>query len=755
MSTATTTWVLNLSENLIPKFKTIGNEGEKAGDKIDESFDKAGDEIDKTKKKTDKLKTSLKDVSSMNWNALSEGFERMSGRLSNMKGPGADFDESMHELKALTGATDEQMEKMTKSGREMALEFGGNGARQLGSYQNILGALGPEIAENDAAIAKMGRNVNVMSKSMKGDVSGATTALTNSMIQFKVSLDDPMEAAEEMDRMMNVMVASARAGSVEVPQISDALSEAGGVAKMSNMTFEETNALIQGMAKGGVEVGKLGVASRNAILKMAAPVTLSDDASAYLKAYGVDINKVSDTTIPFIDRLKELNKVGHDMNALALIFGTENVQGAQAMLSTIQYQEDLTKQVTGTKDAYVMAAENMESWKERMSRYTAQIDDWKTSIFDAISPVITLTEVSSGALETGADMANIYSGMAGPLRSFAGWIRSGAAAQKLSAIWTGIATFATNAYNASINVGPLKAFTMWVRNSALAQKVSAAWTGIVTAAQWAWNAAMTANPIGLIIVGIAALVAFVATAIAYWDDFGATMILFLGPIGLVISAFKNIYDHWDSIVQAFKTDGILGGLKRIGVVILDVLLKPLQQISGWIDKIFNTDLEAGVKKLRSGMDLITENEKKSEAEAQAKAKGEKVTPKEKQLTEKEKIDKALKEGKLVMYMGKAVLPSTRDKAEAAKKAPKLLSPDSVLGKDDDKKKKKKKGKGEKGDGTTSVGGGNGGGVKSITVTVNMHNHFSIDKTYGSVENAANRLVGKINDRLRDGIVALD
>ncbi|WP_139420990.1 phage tail tape measure protein [Chryseobacterium mulctrae] len=663
MSTATTTWVLNLSENLIPKFKTVGNEGEKAAEKIDQNFDKAGKEIDQTRKKTEKLKTSLKDMSSMNWNALSEGFERISGRLSSMKGPGADFDESMHELKALTGVTDEQMAKMTKSGREMALEFGGNGARQLSSYQNILGALGPEIAENDAALAKMGRNVNIMSKSMKGDVSGATNALNNAMIQFKVSLEDPMQAAEEMDKMMNVMVASARAGSVEVPQISDALSEVGGVAKMSNLTFEETNALLQGMAKGGVEVGKLGVASRNALLKMAAPVTLSDDASEYLKAYGVDLKKVSDTTIPFAERLRELQKVGHDMNALALIFGTENVQGAQAMLSTINYQEELTAKVTGTKDAYTMAAENMESWKEKMSRYSAQIDDWKTSIFDAISPVITLTEASGEMLATGSDLANIYSGMAGPMSNFVRWIRSGAAAQKLSSIWTGISTFVTNAYTASINVGPLKAFTMWVRNSALAQKLSATWTGIVTAAQWAWNAALTANPIGLIVVGIAALVALVAAAIVYWDDWGATLLIFMGPVGRIIAAFKSIYDHWDSIKKAFQTDGILGGLKRIGVVLLDVLLKPLQQISGWIDKIFNTDLEAGIKKLRTEMDLVTENEKKSEADEKAKTKGEKVVPKQKQLTEKERIDKAIKEGKLVMYMGKAVLPSTRDKAE--------------------------------------------------------------------------------------------
>jgi len=40
----------------------------------------------------------------------------------------------------------------------------------------------------------------------------------------------------------------------------------------------------------------------------------------------------------------------------------------------------------------------------------------------------------------------------------------------------------------------------------VAQVAGAVWTGIVTAAQWAWNAALDANPIGLVIIGIAALV---------------------------------------------------------------------------------------------------------------------------------------------------------------------------------------------------------------------------------------------------------
>lgn len=144
--------------------------------------------------------------------------------------------------------------------------------------------------------------------------------------------------------------------------------------------------------------------------------------------------------------------------------------------------------------------------------------------------------------------------------------------------------------------------------------------GVATAAQWLWNAAMTANPVGLIIVGIAALIALVTAIIVKWDEWGAALTLFLGPIGLVIGMFKSLYDHWDSIKKAFQTDGIIGGLKRIGIVLLDALLKPIQQLLEMLSKIPGLGglAQAGVdriKGIRERLDLITPGEKEAAAKA--------------------------------------------------------------------------------------------------------------------------------------------
>ncbi|HEX8575341.1 MAG TPA: phage tail tape measure protein [Flavobacterium sp.] len=141
--------------------------------------------------------------------------------------------------------------------------------------------------------------------------------------------------------------------------------------------------------------------------------------------------------------------------------------------------------------------------------------------------------------------------------------------------------------------------------------------GVLTAGVWLFNVAMAANPVGLIVLGIAALIGLITAIIVKWDEWGAALSIFMGPIGIVIGAFKSIYDHWESIKNAFKTDGILGGLKRIGMVLLDVLLKPLQQIletvaefdpTGWAQKGADS-----LKAFRESNDLVTPGETNTEA----------------------------------------------------------------------------------------------------------------------------------------------
>lgn len=149
----------------------------------------------------------------------------------------------------------------------------------------------------------------------------------------------------------------------------------------------------------------------------------------------------------------------------------------------------------------------------------------------------------------------------------------------------------------------------------------AAW-GVVTkgltAAQWLLNVALNANPIGLMIIGMTALAAIIPIIVAYWEDWGAALTmtvgiaaLFFSPViaGLaaVIMLVQSFSRNWNMIVQAFKSEGILGGIKAIGITILDTILYPIQQLLHLLGKIpglgIAESLSAELNKFRGSMGI--------------------------------------------------------------------------------------------------------------------------------------------------------
>lgn len=147
-----------------------------------------------------------------------------------------------------------------------------------------------------------------------------------------------------------------------------------------------------------------------------------------------------------------------------------------------------------------------------------------------------------------------------------------------------------------------------LRGSLFAQRAFVVTTWLMTAAQTALNFAMNLNPISLIIIGIVALVAIVTVVIAKYDQWGAALTLLLGPLGLIINAIVIFRKNWDSIVSAFKTGGILEGLKRIGIVMVDTILFPLQQMLELVGKFTGLEiadnLASKVEDVRARLELV-------------------------------------------------------------------------------------------------------------------------------------------------------
>ena len=275
MSTQKTTWILELIDKITSPIKGVTDSTNKAHDGVEN------------------LGKSLKDISAMDLRAISESVGEISNMLNEASEPGIKFDSAIKDIEAITGVTGKALDELGEKARATAKDFGGDASNMLESYKGILSRLGPDIAKNQDALNQMGVSIATLSKTMNNDAVGAMDALTTSVLQFGVDLNNPTTAASEMTRMMNVMAAGAKEGASEVTQISEALKQAGVQALNSNVSFEETNSALQALAQGGKFGSEAGVALRNVLGKMAGIDIVPKEAAEKLIGATWDVGHIN------------------------------------------------------------------------------------------------------------------------------------------------------------------------------------------------------------------------------------------------------------------------------------------------------------------------------------------------------------------------------------------------------------------------------------------------------------------------------
>lgn len=472
-------------------------------------------------------------IKRIQWSSILDQVDRVTNAMNNMAQPGLDYSSALAEVEAITGVTGTALDDLGAKARNSAKQFGGSATDSLNSYKVILSRLGPEIASVPEALEGMEHHVRTLSKTMGGDATASVDALTTAMLQYGVDLSDPMKATAEMEKMMNVMAAGSQKGSAEVTSIAQAVKVAGVAMSQANVTFEEGNAALQALAKGGKEGSEAGTGLRNILGKMAGEDVIPNQAQEKLRALGVDMRVVSDTTLPLTDRLAELRKAQGDATIMAQVFGVENAATANILLNSIEAQRELTAEITGTNTATEQAAIIMESKAEKAERMRAQMEDLKISIFEGTGGWIGYAGAIGDATRDVTNMLPLFTGLSSVL---------------------------------SIVTSKEKLLNLWTNITSGAMKVKAGVLAIVTGATWLWNAAQSAlnitlwaNPVTWIVLGILALIGtiiYLVTQLEGWGDaWGHLMDGLTSSFDVFVNTVKML---WTGLV-----DGIMIGLNYI------------------------------------------------------------------------------------------------------------------------------------------------------------------------------------------------
>lgn len=431
-----------------------------------------------------------------------------------------------------------------------------------------------QIPKAFSRIISAGLDVNQSMAALEPTLRAAKAGFTDIETVAGAGISVMMSSGKEINRVYDVLFETVKEGNAEFKDIARYLpkvvplarsigyeleSTAGAYASLTTkLSAEQSSTALEGimrtLSNADVAMGKIDAKTGKYV--------------SGFRAVGINIFDSAGKIRPLIDIVKDLNK---QMDGLTdaekvqklskLGFDQSTALGFGTLMQDIQGLEKATNATYGAQNslnkAYMDSLTPMEQWQVIQNNIKGAM----IKLGEKALPIVTW------ALEKLAPIAQ--------------WLF-----QNLETIIPVVATF----------TGVLAALTGGV---------------------WLFNFAMAANPITWVVIGIAALIALITTAIIKFDEWGALLLALMGPFGMIISAIKLLYDHWESVKSAFQTDGIIGALKRIRQVLLDVILKPLQQGLEMLSKLPGVGNIAGnwagkIEAMRGNMKLIQPKTEKKE-----------------------------------------------------------------------------------------------------------------------------------------------
>jgi len=369
----------------------------------------------------------------------------------------------------------------------------------------------PELLKTPKALSEITKNAIILSKASRLDLATSAESLTTSLNQFNLGADKSLMA-------INALAAGSVYGASKIPQTSEALSKFGTIAAATGTKLNESIALIQ-LASPFEKGAEAGTKLRNILGKIAGAKILPADQQKILKNMGVDIDKVTNSSLPLNTRLLEMSKIAGNTNAVMKVFGTENAALAQAVLNNAGGFQTMLDNVNKIGMAEAQAAKNASSFAERIK-----------AIKNSFLNTTTATNSNNEAMaKIGASMDWVAANMDKVIvtaGAFAGVI----ATMKLFVLVTNIATAAQTLF-----------------------------AGATLAATW---------PILAIIAAVAAVIA----VFYYWDDITKW---FSKQWKTFTSWISNL---WDGVVKWFQDFDFKAFFKSIGESILKFMLWPMKQL---------------------------------------------------------------------------------------------------------------------------------------------------------------------------------
>ena len=428
-----------------------------------------------------------------------------------------DFEQAMKNVGAICNASAEDIAKMTKQAREL-------GASTVFSAS--------EAADGMQYLAMAGFNTEQTMAAMPGmlDLAAAgNTELGRTADIASNILSGFGLKAEEMARVSDVLTKTFTTSNTTLEMLGDTMKYVAPVASSVGMSIEDCAAAVGILGNSGIQGSQAGTVLRSALLRLSAPPT---EAAKALESLGMSTKDAQGNVRPMVDILEELNEKTANMGSgeksgiFTKIFGMEGASGMVTLAAsagkqikdangniTTELREYMAKVNNASGTAQQVAGDRMKTTAGALEEMKGAIEDMCITLGNLFLPILSKAMLKIADFVAGvSEFAQKHSVLTGAIMGVVtamvllkpliaiGSILSGSFMLVVRSV-----LLAKNAF-LLLNLASMKSVAVLMLQKA--QLVaSAVATGAMTAAQWLLNVALSANPIGLVIIGITALIA--------------------------------------------------------------------------------------------------------------------------------------------------------------------------------------------------------------------------------------------------------
>ncbi len=388
-----------------------------------------------------------------------------------------DFNASVSNLSAMTGLTGEKLDWLTQKAKDFAGSTTEDGiritqtAKEIVDAYILMGSKRPELLQNKEALAEITEKAIILASAQKMDLNQAVQAVAASINQFNLK-------AKDSTRIINAMAAGSLKGSAFVQDLTDSLKNVGTVANSSNMSLEQTIAMLEILAKKQLLGEEAGTQMRSALLRL----------KAAQLGYQSGTFNLADALDEMNQKMKEFHSQVDKDAYLMKVFGKRQITAGSIMLQNVEAYNKMTKAVTGTNIAMEQAAINTDNNQARLDAARARLNKITIALGEKLAPSLTFsTSAFAYLMKTTLAVINVFNKYRGIIITATSGIIAYTVATKIAAHWD------------RIHYAYLITKEAITKAYAFTTEVLTGKIRIATIAQKAWNFAQKNNPIGLIV----------------------------------------------------------------------------------------------------------------------------------------------------------------------------------------------------------------------------------------------------------------